>query len=151
MQVDSKQCVSAVLLIASGLVVTVGCRKDHSSAHTRVSAGPSATQSPRKVEAVEPVKRVISCTEQRTERIDFYSGSGDLQNLRVAADGKGALLTWERLNQPDIGDSSQLGFGAAVGNGRTETSSRHSGLRLTVSPVVKHSRLARAEISVPRQ
>jgi hypothetical protein len=63
------------------------------------------------------VKTVISCTEQRTASIGFYSDSGDLQNLRVAANGEGALLTWERLNQPDIGDSSQLGFGAATTNG----------------------------------
>jgi hypothetical protein len=118
-RIHQKSCVGAMLLAAVGLVVAAGCRRDHSRAHNKpiASATPSATQSPPKEVPVAPVKTVIACTQQRTSRIDYYSDSGVLQNLRVAANSEGALLTWERLNQPDIGDSSQLGFGAATANG----------------------------------
>ncbi len=116
MHVDQKKCVGATLLVAAGLGVAAGCRSARSRAHTNPSGSPSATQSPPNEAAVEAVETAISCTQQRTARIGFYSDSGDLQNLRVAANGAGALLTWERLNQPDTGDSSQVGFGATTAN-----------------------------------
>jgi len=94
----------------------MGCRSARSRAHTNPSGSPSTTQSPPNEGAVEAAKTAISCTQQRTARIGFYSDSGDLQNLRVAANGAGALLTWERLNLPNTGDTSQLGFGAATAN-----------------------------------
>jgi len=116
-RIDQKKCVGATLLVAAGLVVAAGCRSGRFRAHTELNGSPSPSQSPPNEGAFDAVKTVIACTQQRTVRIGFYSDSGDLQNLRVAADGEGALLTWERLNQPDIGDSSQLGFGAATTNG----------------------------------
>lgn len=114
---NQKRRVGATLLVAVGLVVAVGCRNARSRAGTKASAAPSAPQSPPVVAAVDAVRTTITCKQQRTARIDFYSDSGDLQNLRVAANGEGALLTWERLNLPVVGDSSQLGFGAATTRG----------------------------------
>ena len=120
MRIDQKSWVGPTLLVAVGLMVTSGCRGKHSRTRTNPSASASATssatQSPPNGVTVNPVEPVISCTEKRTSRIDFYSDSGVLQNLRVAANGGGALLTWERLNQPNTGDSSQLGFGTATAN-----------------------------------
>jgi len=95
----------------------MGCRSARSRAHTNPSGTPSTTQSLPNPRAVEAAKTANSCTERRTTSIDFYSDSGNLLNLRVAANGEGALLTWERLNLPNTGDSSQLGFGAATTNG----------------------------------
>jgi hypothetical protein len=103
-----------IQLVAAALVVAVGCRSDHSRAHTDPSGVPLSAQSLPNAQATGAARVTTSCTHERTASIGFYSDSGQLQNVRVAANSDGALLTWERLDLPSTGDTSQLGFGATT-------------------------------------
>src|SRR6185436_7256891 len=72
------------------------------------SSSPVASAAPRVPDAQAPVV----CREESTAPLPAPRGYGSLQNVRVAAAADGALVSWETLSTPAIGDSFQAGFAA---------------------------------------
>jgi hypothetical protein len=106
------RCIGTVLRLATALMLTTGCR----GARSTRGSSPSATAAVASELPAATATPDVVCTERRATVIDAHVDYGALQNLRIAADAQGALLTWERLNTPDTGDSFQVGFGALVGS-----------------------------------
>ena len=62
--------------------------------------------------AISGAKLPAQCREEDTAPLPAPRDYGSLQNVRVAASADGALISWETLNQPALGDTSQVGFAA---------------------------------------
>jgi len=118
-------------MLAVGTSTCLGCRYNKtekqspaSSARTtpqldaRVSANGLPTP---KTRADAQVDKIAGCNEIRTVTVGDFDLYGVLQNLRIAADAKGGLLTWERYNDPVHGDNSQIGFASFLSRDSSDT------------------------------
>jgi hypothetical protein len=96
------------LVLAASLNLAACKRAPAPAAPAPSASSVPAASSPR----IPDAARQPACREENTAPLPSLRGYGSLQNVRVAAGGDGALISWETLSTPAIGDSFQAGFAA---------------------------------------